>query len=83
MVGGATALSETLVGLDEFALDVVAIDPLPAAEEALPRVLDPALDVGLVRGVAGHDGVDHEAAMAGVCNERRLDVRPEWADNVE
>ena len=32
---------------DRLALNVVAIDPLLAAEEALAQILDPALDVGL------------------------------------
>jgi len=58
-----------------LALDVVAIDPLLAAEEALPQILDPALDVGFALGVAGHGGIDHEAAMAGVLGEGALEDR--------
>ncbi len=77
LAGGAVdALARDLeTPADRLALDVVAIDPLLAAEEALPQVLDSALDVGLALGVAGHGGVDHEAAMAGVLVEGALEDR--------
>lgn len=56
-------------------LNVVAVDPLLASEEALANVLDGALDHRLAGRVTSDRGIDHKAAIVGVLGEDTLEDR--------
>ena len=72
--GAVRALAGNLdAPADGLALDMVAIEPRLAAEEALAQVLHVALDDGLSRGVANNGGVDDEAPVRGVLGEGALE----------
>jgi hypothetical protein len=56
-----------------LSLDVLPIDPLLAAEEALSDVRNAPLDVGLAGGIGRPGCIDHEAPVASVLFEGPLE----------